>query len=68
MDYVKENYADNVRTGYLFSQLEILKVLIKYAQINCFGDVSKAVKSLTDHERHTITEVIVICKLLLCYR
>ena len=48
-----------VRTRYLFSQLEILKVLIKDAQINCF------VKSLTDHEKHMITEVIVICKLLL---
>ena len=65
MDYMKENYADDVRTGYLFSQLEILKVLIKDAQINCFADVLKAVKSLTDHERHMITEVIVICKLLL---
>ena len=59
MDYMKENYADDVGTGYLFSQLEILKVLIKDAQINCF------VKSLTDHEKHMITEVIVICKLLL---
>ena len=59
------NYADDVRTGYLFFQLEILKVLIKEAQINCFADVLKAVKSLTDHERHMITEVIVICKLLL---
>ena len=65
--YMKENYADDVRTGYLFSQLEILKVLIKDAQINCFADVLKRVKSLTDHERHMITEVIVICKLLLCY-
>ena len=37
MDYMKENYADDVRTGYLFSQLEILKVLIKDAQINCFA-------------------------------
>ena len=42
-----------------------MKVLIKDAQINCFADVLKAVKSLTDHERHMITEVIVICKLLL---
>ena len=30
----------------------------------CFADVLKAVKSLTDHERHMITEVV-ICKLLL---
>ena len=65
MDYMRENYADDVRTAYLFSQLEILKVLIKDAQINCFADVLKAVKSLTDHERHMITEVIVICKFLL---
>ena len=71
MDYMKENYVDDARTGYLFSQLEILKVLksfesvIKDAQINCFADVLKAVKGLTDHERHMITEVIVICKLLL---
>ena len=65
MDYMKENYVDDVRTGYLFSQLEILKVLINDAQINCFADVLKAVKSLTDHERHMITEFIVICKLLL---
>ena len=65
MDYMKENYADDVRTGYLFSQLKILKVLIKDAQINCFADVLEVVKSLTDHERHMITEVIVICKLLL---
>ena len=56
---------DDVRTGYFFSQLEILKVLIEDAQINCFADVLKAVKSLTDRERHMITEVIVICKLLL---
>ena len=47
---------------------ESLKVLIKDAQINCFVDVLKAVKSLTDHERHVITEVIVICKLLLVNR
>ena len=40
-------------------------MLIKDAQINCFADVLKAVQSLTDHERHMITEVIVICKLLL---
>ena len=44
MDYMKD-YADDVRTGYLFSQLEILKVLIKDAQINCFADVLKAVKT-----------------------
>ena len=61
MDYMKENYADDVKTGYLCSQLEILKVLIKDAQINCFADILKAVKSLTDNERHMITEVIVIC-------
>ena len=24
-DYMKENYADDVRTGYLFSQLEIFE-------------------------------------------
>ena len=65
MDCTKENYADDVRTGYLFSQLEILKVLIKDAQVNGFADILKAVKSLTDHGRHMITEVIVICKLLL---
>ena len=40
-------------------------MLIKDAQINCFADVLKAVKSLTDHERHVITEFIVICQLLL---
>ena len=64
MDYMKESYADDVRTRYFFSQLEILKVLIKDAQINCFADVLKAVKSLTDQEslgKHDI----VICKLLL---
>ena len=54
MDHMKENCS-----------LELLKVLIKDAQINCFADVLKTVKSLTDHERHMITEVIVICKLLL---
>ena len=42
-----------------------MKVLINDMQINCFADVLKVVKSLTDHERHMITEVIVICKLLL---
>ena len=40
-------------------------MLIKDAQINCFADILKAIKSLTEHERHMITEVIVICKLLL---
>ena len=55
MNYMKENYADDVRTGYLFSQLEILQVLIEDAQINCFADVLKAIKSLTGHERHMIT-------------
>ena len=40
-------------------------MFIKDAQINCFADVLKAVKILTDHERHMITEVIVICKILL---
>ena len=40
-------------------------MLIKDVQINCFADVLNVVKSLTDHERHMITEVIVICKLLL---
>ena len=65
MDYMKGNHANDVGTGYLFSQLEILKVLVKDAQINCFADVLKAVKSLSDHEKYMITEVIVICKLLL---
>ena len=40
-------------------------MLIKDAQINYFADVLKAVKSLTDDERHMITEVIFFCKLLL---
>ena len=40
-------------------------MLIKDAQINCSADVLKADKSLADKERHVITEVIVICKLLL---
>ena len=31
MDYTKANHADDVRTGYFLSQLEILKVLIKDA-------------------------------------
>ena len=35
-------------------------MLIKDAHINCFADVLKAVKSLTDHETHMITEIIVI--------
>ena len=43
LDYMKENYADDVRTGYLLSRLERFKVLIKDAQINCFADVLKAV-------------------------
>ena len=43
LDYMKENYADDVKTGFLSSQLEILKVLIKDAQMNCFADVLKAV-------------------------
>ena len=46
MDYIKENYADDVRTEYLFSQLKILKVLIKDAQINCFANVFKALRVL----------------------
>ena len=50
MDYMKENYAGDVRTGCPFSQLEMLKVLIKDAHINVFADVLKAVKSLTDHD------------------
>ena len=41
-------------------------MLIKDEQINCSADVMKAVKSLTDNNRHMITEVIIIiCKLLL---
>ena len=39
MDYMKERHTDDVRTGYLFSQLEILKALIKDEQINCFAEV-----------------------------
>ena len=39
MEHIKENYTDDVRTEYLFSQLEILKALIKDAQINCFAEV-----------------------------
>ena len=66
MDYMKENYADDVRTGYLFSQLEnSVESVDQGCADYCFADVLKAVKSLTDHERHMITEVIVICKLLL---
>ena len=65
MDYMRENYADGCQNWISFSQLEILKVLIKDAQINCFADVLKAVKSLTDHGRQMIIEIIVICKLLL---
>ena len=45
MDYMKENYADDVRTGYLFFPTQNF-VSNKDAQINCFADVLKAVKSL----------------------
>ena len=69
MDYMRENYADGCQNWISFSQLEILKVLIKDAQINCFADVLKAVKSLTDHGGQMITEVIVIGKSChKCYR
>ena len=56
MDYMKENYADDVRTGYLFSQLEM-----KDAQIDCFADILKAVKSLTDQERNMILSFVNSC-------
>ena len=65
MDYMKKNYANDVRTGYLFPQLENFESVDQGCADYCFADVLKAVKSLTDHERHMITEVIVICKLLL---
>ena len=56
---------DDVRTGYFFFPTGIFESVDRGCADNCFADVLKAVKSLTDRERHMITEVIVTCKLLL---
>ena len=63
--YVKELYCDDVKEEYLLPQLEVFKVLMKGETPNCFNDILKEVKNMQEHERQMISEVIVICKLLL---
>ena len=46
MEYLKENYADDIKTEYLSAQLDIFKELMKNTKIICFSDVLNAVKIL----------------------
>ena len=64
IEYLKENYPDDIKMEYLSAQLEIFKELMKNTKIVCFSDVLNAVKSLDTAQKHMISEVIVICKLI----
>lgn len=64
MEYLKENYAEDIKLEYLFVQLDIFKMLMKNTKISCFSDVLNEVKSLDTAQKNMISEVIVICKLL----
>ena len=44
MEYLKENYADDIKMEYLSAQLDIFKELMKNTKIICFSDVLNAVK------------------------
>ena len=46
MEYLKENYADDIKMEYLSAQLDIFKELMKNTKIICFSDVLNAVKIL----------------------
>lgn len=37
---------------------------MKDAAINCFSDILKMIKNIAVHERHMISEVMIICNLL----
>ena len=46
MEYLKENYADDIKMEYLSAQFDIFKELMKNTKIICFSDVLTAVKIL----------------------
>ena len=64
MEYLKENYAGDIKMECLSAQLDIFRELMKNTKLICFSDVLNAVKSLDTAQKHMISEVIVICKLI----
>ena len=64
MDYLKENYANDIKTEYLSAQLDIFKLLTKDTKIVCFTDVLNAVKRLDAAQKQMISEITVICQLI----
>ena len=64
MEHLKENYADDIKMECLSAQWNIFRELMKNTKIICFSDVLNAVKSLDTAQKHMISEVIVICKLI----
>ena len=64
MNFVKENYAEDIKCDYLLPQLEIFKVLMRGRKAESFADVLDALKSFAPNEQAMVSEVVRICKLL----
>jgi hypothetical protein len=67
IDYIKENYADDINVQQLLPQLDIFKVIINDLdkQIINFQDILNTVKDLSPGQKHLISEVLIVCRILL---
>lgn len=63
--YIQDNYAEDINVQQLVPQLDIFKMLINDKQITHFHDILDAVKSLSPGQKHIISEVMAVCKLIL---
>ena len=67
IDYIKENYLEDINVPQLLSQLDVFSVLMNGldTQIVNFRDILNAVRDLSPGQKHLINEVLIVSILLL---
>lgn len=69
VNYVRDNYADDINVQQLLPQLDVFKVMIdkdgNRPTVTCFQDILDSVKNFSQAQKHLVSEVITICTLLL---
>lgn len=69
VNYVKYDYADDINVQQLLPQLDIFKIMINKdankQTVTCFQDILASVKKFSPAQKHLVSEVIIICTLLL---
>ena len=63
--YLQQMYSSDVNVEQLKVEMDVLKVIMKGENPECFDDILKHLKSLKSEERELIVNIVQLCKILI---